>query len=173
MIFARTSLSYTPDGGSEPPMMLLHYRGVLTDAVTREWSSSVSIEPRLGSLYADHRDTGGRYMTMTWTALRRFPSVAMADVWQNERVDYLNTHADGVMEERYGFFGNVATGSKLWRATLVSVTPLPLDPEVMNLHNLTDPEFDELMAAAPDDVPDNAGIAWRALTYVFILTPLG
>lgn len=168
MIRSRYAYTYTPDGAPEAVLPLCRFGSILEEDVSREWSSAVSIEPRLGSLYADHRDTGGRYLTLEFTVFERYPSTAVADAARFNRQDFLNTHPDGVLEERFGYESGVATGNRLWRATLESVDALPIDPE-QAFGVADDPAFAELMEAA--DAPSSAGTVWRALTYTFICTP--
>lgn len=169
MLRSRYSLTFTPDGFPEGVLPVCRFGSILADDVSREWSSSVETAPRLGSPWAWHHDGGGRYLTISLTVFERYATTALADAARADRQDLLNLHPDGVLEERFGFEGGVATGSRLWRATVESCNPVAIDPEqAFGLSD--DPAFAEFMAA--DDAPAEAGTVWRGMAYTFICTPL-
>lgn len=180
MLRSRTTLIYTPENAAVPPLTLLRYGSIMPDPLTAEWNSTITISPRLGSRYAHHRCGGGRYCTLTWGILRRFPTVAAAETWQHNLITQLHTHPNGSLTEHYAFENGTPTATRQWRATLITAAELPLNPETMNLHELPDPDFAPLShqssassggLATPKPATAAAGTAWRGITHRFILTP--
>ena len=171
MIRSRKTYIFTPDDVPEAEVAVMLRGSLLAESPTEEWTENTITQAYIGRTYAAHRDGGGRYLTLTATVLTRHATMAQAELYAHRRQLFLNAHPAGVMRCFFAYTGDTPAAVAMYRATLVHAVALPASAEQNDLGNVAEPDYDALeVGLLPQE--RGTGMAWLAMEYSFILTPM-